>query len=341
MNLPTAGTEPCCAMNDAVRLDAVSFGYGRESVVRDVSLSVPQGAFVTLLGPSGCGKTTLLRLIGGYLSPSHGRIVLHEKDVTSLPAHARDVGMVFQNYALFPHLSVRRNVAFGLEVRRQHSSIVREQVESALDRVGLAVELRDRLPRQLSGGQQQRVALARALAFGPSLLLLDEPLASLDRHLREQLRAELRMVHAISRVSTLMVTHDQDEALAISDFVGVMRAGRLLQFGEPRELYNRPRTPFVARFLGDANLITCDQLGMSQQGIGLVRPEQVRLGGDTSGRVVGVSYRGTALMLDVQCDAFPLKVSCPADTNLSVGDAITVDIPRGSLWIVPEPDGES
>jgi ABC-type Fe3+/spermidine/putrescine transport system ATPase subunit len=333
-NSPTAGTAPSSAAGDAVRLAAVAFGFGPAPVVRDVSLSVPAGSFLTILGPSGCGKTTLLKLIGGYLLPTTGRVFLRGRDVTAAPPEARNVGTVFQNYALFPHLTARKNVAFGLEVRRQ--SKVGERVEALLDRVRLDRDEWDRLPSQLSGGQQQRVAVARALAFGPDVLLLDEPLANLDRHLREYLRAELRRVHAESGTTTLMVTHDQDEALAASDLVGVMHAGRLLQVGPPREVYDRPRTPFVARFLGDANVLDGGILGRPVGSKVLVRPENVTLGGPRAGRVTAVTFYGRDLSADVRADGFTLKIRLGSQEKVSVGDAVTFDIPPAACWPIPD-----
>ncbi|MES2794082.1 MAG: ABC transporter ATP-binding protein [Planctomycetota bacterium] len=335
MSLPIAGTAPFSGANETIRLEEVSFGYGSELVVKDVSLTIPAGAFVTLLGPSGCGKTTLLRLLGGYLVPERGRIFLQGRDVTTLPPNLRQVGMVFQSYALFPHLNARQNVAFGLEVRGRAPAIVRQQVDAVLDRVGLSSEERDRYPSQLSGGQQQRVALARALAFEPPVLLLDEPLASLDRHLREQVRLELCRIHRQSAVTTVMVTHDQEEALASSDIVGVMQSGRLLQVGTPRELYDRPLSPFVARFLGDANLIEGRRLGMNPTALVLIRPERVQIGSNWPGRVMAVNYHGADLVADVQCSDFVLKIRTRAVTELAVGDAIALDLPQDNLWEIP------
>ncbi len=313
----------------------MSFGYGRDLVVNDVSLSIPAGAFVTILGPSGCGKTTLLRLLGGYLSPARGQIFLHGRDVTPLPPNLRQVGMVFQSYALFPHLTARQNVAFGLEVRGRSKTEVCQHVDAAFDRVGLSVTERDRFPSQLSGGQQQRVALARALAFEPPVLLLDEPLASLDRHLREQVRLELCRIHRQSGVTTVMVTHDQEEALASSDLVAVMQAGRLLQVGPPRELYDRPRSSFVARFLGDANLIEGAQLGMTPKSLFLVRPECVRVGHNWPGKIVALNFHGADLVADVQCRDFTLRLRTRAIGELAVGDKIALDLPQEHLWEIP------
>src|SRR5262249_10586573 len=212
----------------------------------------------------------------GYLAPGSGRVSLRGRDVTALPPERRNVGMVFQNYALFPHLSARRNVAFGLEVRRVPRAERERRVEAVLERVGLTPAEPDRKPDARRGGQQQGVALARALVFARALLLLDEPLANLDRHLRDQLRAELRRLQRETGVTAVLVTHDQEEALAVSDRVGVMACGRLLQVGTPEEEYHRPRTPFVARFLGEANLRPAAAPGGAGDGPALGRPARCR-----------------------------------------------------------------
>lgn len=327
-----------------VRLQDVSFAYGSSPVIKHVSLDVQSGELVALVGQSGCGKTTLLKLIGGYLTPSSGEIVLHERDVTSLPPEARNTGMVFQNYALFPHLSARDNVAFGLVARRVPRSECQRRVESMLDRVGLAAAERSRRPAELSGGQQQRVALARALVIDPDVLLLDEPLANLDRNLRQSLRAELRRVQRESGVATLLVTHDQEEALAISDRVGVMAAGRLLQLGRPADVYAHPRTAFVARFLGDANLINGNLAGRHSNERVMVRPEECILNPDPPpgtfvwpGRIVGVTFLGADLLAEVECDnGITLRVRSRA--NLVVGERVTVGIPASAMWTIPDRD---
>ena len=335
MNSLIAGTAPSCAVAEAIRLDGVSFKYAGERVVNDVSLTIPPRAFVTILGPSGCGKTTLLRLLGGYLAPERGQIFLQGKDVTALPPQLRQVGMVFQSYALFPHLTARQNVAFGLEVRGRPAAAVRQQVAEVLSRVGLSEAERDRFPSQLSGGQQQRVALARALAVEPPVLLLDEPLASLDRNLREQIRQELCRIHRQSAVTTLMVTHDQEEALASSDIVAVMQAGRMVQVGPPRELYHRPRNSFVARFLGDANLIAGNKLGRHPKSLFLIRPECIQLGTNWPGQVVALTFQGTDVVADVQCGEFALKFRSRSIADLAVGDSIVLDLPHEHLWEIP------
>jgi ABC-type Fe3+/spermidine/putrescine transport system ATPase subunit len=326
----------------AVRLDGVSFGYGATLAVRAVSLAVPAGQLLALLGPSGCGKTTLLKLLGGYLTPSAGRIELRGQDVTGLPPEARNAGMVFQNYALFPHLTARQNVAFGLEVRRVPRADRERRVNDILDRVGLSADERDRKPTALSGGQQQRVALARALAIEPDVLLLDEPLANLDRHLRDQLRIELRAVQRQAGVATMLVTHDQEEALAVSDLVGVMANGRLLQVGPPAEVYDRPRTPFVASFLGAANLFDGKLIGQPAAAM-MIRPEHCLLNAvgcrwTWPGRVAGVAFLGADAMIDVACDnGLSLRVRTrPGITAL--GDRVAVGIAEDRVWSIPEAD---
>jgi putative spermidine/putrescine transport system ATP-binding protein len=235
-------------------LDGVSKRYGAATALDEVSLTVARGEFLTLLGPSGSGKTTMLMAIAGFVTPTSGRILLDGQPIQHLPPEKRDFGMVFQGYALFPHLTVARNVAFPLEVRGLPRGEVETKVRQALDLVQLGA-LADRLPRQLSGGQQQRVALARALVFSPHLLLLDEPLSALDRKLRADMQVELKAFHQKVGLTFLYVTHDQDEALSMSDRIAILRDGRLLQLGSPTDLYERPATRFVASFLGKSNFI--------------------------------------------------------------------------------------
>lgn len=222
--------------------------------MRDVSLEIPRGAFLTLLGPSGCGKTTVLRMIAGFANVDRGRIRVDGRDVSNLVPEARVTGMVFQNYALFPHLSVSGNVGFGLRMRRLKRDDIDCRVREALDLVKLS-GFEDRYPSQLSGGQQQRVALARALAIQPKVLLLDEPLGALDRNLRDAMQIELRRLQQRLGITTIMVTHDQEEALFLSDRIAVMNKGRIEQLGPPLEIYDRPRSAFVARFMGIPNML--------------------------------------------------------------------------------------
>ncbi len=348
---PTPGTAPSCARGepaaaaDALCLDGLTFAYTAAPAVREVSLAVPAGAFLTLLGPSGCGKTTLLKLIGGYLIPASGRVCLRGREVTALPPEGRNVGMVFQNYALFPHLSARRNVAFGLEVRGVPRAERVRRVEAMLELVGLTPAERDRRPDALSGGQQQRVALARALVFAPDLLLLDEPLANLDRHLRDQLRGELQRLQRETGVTAVLVTHDQEEALAVSDRVGVMAGGRLLQTGTPEEVYRRPRTPFVARALGEVNLLPGEAVGRPGRTV-LVRPEGCVLGPAAGayawswpGRVRAVSFLGADVLIEVACPGgLELRVRARPAEAPRPGDAVRVGVPEDAVWSIPEAD---
>jgi putative spermidine/putrescine transport system ATP-binding protein len=232
-------------------LDAVSLRkvYGGRTVLADVSLSLREGEFVSLLGPSGCGKTTLLRLVAGFERPDAGQVLLDGRDITSVPAAKRNMGMVFQAYSLFPNMTAEENVGFGLRVRGEATEARRKRAREMLALVGLGEHMQ-KYPHQLSGGQQQRVALARALAIRPALLLLDEPLSALDAQVRVQLRDEIRRIQREIGIAALFVTHDQEEALSISDRVAVMQGGRIAQLGEPAAIYDEPESLFVARFVG-------------------------------------------------------------------------------------------
>lgn len=236
-----------------IRIDGISKAFGGVTAVDDVSFEVRRGEFLTLLGPSGCGKTTTLNMIAGFAAPSAGSIAIRDRPVTDLAAYERDTGMVFQSYALFPHMTVFENVAYGLRMRRTDAAEIKERVATMLERVQL-VGLDDRYPRQLSGGQQQRVALARAMVLRPAVLLLDEPLSNLDLKLREAMRFELKSLQRDLGITSVYVTHDQDEALAMSDRIAVMNAGRIEQMGTPDEIYDAPASLFVATFIGATNL---------------------------------------------------------------------------------------
>jgi len=245
---------PSRAGAPSVRLQGVTKRFGDFTAVRAMDLDIPKGEFFTMLGPSGCGKTTTLRMIAGFEEPSEGAVLLDGDDVTGLPPFKRATNTVFQSYALFPHLSVERNVAFGLERRKVSKEETRRRVAEELERVGLAPEAK-RKPRQLSGGQQQRVALARALVNRPAVLLLDEPLGALDLKLRKQLQVELKRIQRDVGITFVYVTHDQEEALTMSDRIAVMNRGVIEQLDEPEEIYERPRTTFVAGFIGVSNLM--------------------------------------------------------------------------------------
>jgi ABC-type Fe3+/spermidine/putrescine transport system ATPase subunit len=349
------------ATTDALRLEGLTRSFGRAApAVNRVDLRVEAGSLFCLLGPSGCGKSTLLRLVGGYLAPDAGRVHLAGADVTGTPMERRDIGMVFQNYALFPHLTARANVAFGLEARGVPRPERRRRADDVLDRVGLLPAERDRRPRELSGGQQQRVALARALVIRPKLLLLDEPLANLDRQLREQMRLELKEIQRTTGVTTLLVTHDQEEALSLADRVGVMLGGRLLQVDAPRVLYNCPRTPFVARFLGLANLlrvadVTGDAVrldgGLSLRGKAasgswaMIRPEKFLLGPAAercptrwTGRVVAALFLGSRQVIQVAVAPAVTVRACCRPGEAGDGDEVMLGVPDDAAWIIPEDD---
>ncbi|CAO3437136.1 ABC transporter ATP-binding protein [Azospirillum endophyticum] len=237
-----------------VDIEGVNLSYGSNHVLKDVDLAIRPGEFFAFLGPSGCGKTTLLRLIAGFNTAQRGEVRIGGRDISTLPPHRRDVGMVFQSYALWPHMTVRRNVAFGLEERRVPRAEIERRVDAALDLVGLK-HLADRRPSQLSGGQQQRVALARTVVIEPKILLLDEPLSNLDAKLRVQMRQELLSLQRKLGLTTIFVTHDQEEANTICDRIAVMEDGRVQQVGTPQDLYDHPANLFVAGFLGTANVL--------------------------------------------------------------------------------------
>jgi ABC-type Fe3+/spermidine/putrescine transport system ATPase subunit len=327
-----------------LRVEAVSKSYADTPALEAVSLEFVPGGFNTLLGPSGCGKTTLLRVIAGFVLPDRGRVLIGGTDHTATPPWRRQVGFVFQTYALWPHMSVFDNVAYGLRLRRLPGPVVRERVERALARVSLP-GAGQRHPGQLSGGQQQRVALARALVLEPSLLLLDEPLSNLDARLRVEMRRELVRLQREVGITTVHVTHDQDEALELSDQVAVMSRGRVEQVGTAEEVYRRPRTAFVAAFLGATNLLEGEaQADGSLRAHGLrlpcglpaslagrrvrvaVRPENVRLGEDPSraalaGEVVDCAYLGADFRLTVRVSE-SLCLLARAPERLSPGDPV-------------------
>ena len=295
----------------AVQLIDMHRSYGAVHALEGLSLDIAPGELVALLGPSGCGKTTALRALGGLDDLDSGRILVDGKDITHLPSNKRGMGIVFQAYSLFPNMTARDNVAYGLRLRSVDAKVRRKRADEMLDLVGLQAQA-DRYPHQMSGGQQQRVALARALAIEPKVLLLDEPLSALDAKVRRQLREEIRRIQIMVGTTTLFVTHDQEEALALGDRIGVMSAGRLEQIAPPTELYARPRTRFVAEFVGLTNRIAGRAVGDRVEVLGtslpllegsagpgpvtaLVRPESVRLAPEpgSDAHVVAVSFLGS------------------------------------------------
>jgi putative spermidine/putrescine transport system ATP-binding protein len=294
------------AAQPAVHVTGLAKRYGDVVAVDDIELTIRPGEFFTMLGPSGSGKTTLLRLIAGFERPDRGRIELGGRDVTQVPPYARDVNTVFQDYALFPHMTVAENIEYGLRVRRVGKPERRERAARALDMVRLA-GLGKRKPAQLSGGQRQRVALARAIVNEPQVLLLDEPLGALDLKLRQEMQLELLRVQREVGLTFVYVTHDQEEALTMSDRIAVLNRGRIEQVGQPIEVYERPQTPFVAGFIGISNLIERDGIRIT------VRPEKIVLLDDgqqpasgsqvEAGRIRDVIYAGVLTRYVVDLDA--------------------------------------
>ncbi len=306
-------------------LSGLTKSYGRTLAVDHVTLRIARGEIVALLGPSGCGKTTTLRMIAGLVEPTEGDILVGGAPITRTPVHKRNIGMLFQNYALFPHLSVGQNVAFGLEMRGVRRSEAARRVREALALVQLET-LADRLPAALSGGQQQRVALARALVIEPSVLLLDEPLGALDKGLRESMQVELRQLQQRLGITTVIVTHDQEEALTLADRIVIMRAGRLEQVGAPQEIYSRPVSRFVAGFIGASNFLHGRVAG-SHGGM-----SQVVLAGGACVSVPSAAGDGQAVMVAVRPEAISVHPAgdAAAEPN-AVAATIEQIIYRGSL----------
>lgn len=353
----------------SISLRGLTKRFGEVTAVDNLDLELPAGELVAFLGPSGCGKTTTLRMIAGFEIPTSGRVVVAGGDVTELPPERRNCGMVFQNYALFPHLTVRENVAFGLEMRGMRKAEREERVAAILDRVGLAGMAR-RYPRQLSGGQQQRTALARALVINPSVLLLDEPLANLDAQLREEMRFYIRSLQREFGITTVYVTHDQAEALVLADRAAVLMDGVLQQVDAPEDLYRRPRNARVASFVGLTNLLHgrvrgngarlalesevgilratgVDGLSEGDQAVLSVRPESLQLSGPSEdragddvnvlrGRVAERAFLGN--LADYRVEVAPgqiLRVQAAPDTAVRPGEEVELRFGAGDAWIVP------
>lgn len=347
-----------------VTLQNISKRFHNASAVHDVSLEIGSGEFFSLLGPSGCGKTTLLRMIAGFEEPTSGTIVVNGVDVTTRPAEERGVGMVFQNYALFPHMTVFENVAFGLETRKIAADEVRRRVEAILESVHLEHK-RDTAVPQLSGGEQQRVAVARALVVEPAVLLMDEPLSNLDVALRLRTREEIRTLQKRTGITTIYVTHDQSEAMSLSDRMAVMRQGRIEQIGSPAEMYETPQSPFVAEFLGGANVVPVHLTvrrrtlvagrfivavprtmlaGLKDGDVTLiVKPEAVILapslrGSKNVGRIIVKEYLGFTTNFLVEIDGVSLRsttMSNAATKRLQIGQTVAVSIDWSGSLLLP------
>jgi len=346
--------------------------YGESYALNDVSLSIEQGTFTTILGPSGSGKSTLLMSIAGFVDPTAGDIRLNGRSLLPVPPERRNFGIVFQGYALFPHLSVRDNVAFPLRMRRLSSAETERRVSEALALVQLQ-DYADRFPRQLSGGQQQRVALARALVFKPALVLLDEPLSALDKGLREALRGELRRLHRKGGMTFVLVTHDQDEALELSDRVAIINKGRLEQCDDPVTLYNAPKTRFVAEFLGKSNFIPVRKLGVDgavvrlqaggvvleheqagdatgAEAVLVLRPERIQIAPEGApvgpnavrGVVEETSFRGAEISVTVRTEIGTLLARAPSAhpfVRPAPGDRVVLHWMRKAGYLLDSADG--
>jgi putative spermidine/putrescine transport system ATP-binding protein len=354
---PVAGTRGTADRSAVeVRLEDLSRHYGPVVALDHLDLTLQPGELIALLGPSGCGKTTTLRLLAGLEDADTGQITVAGRDITHVPANKRDMGMVFQAYSLFPHMTVRQNVAFGLRLRRVGSAERDRHALEMLDLVGLSTQA-DRYPHQLSGGQQQRVALARALAIEPQVLLLDEPLSALDAKVRAQLRDQIRRIQLEVGITTLFVTHDQEEALAIADRVGVMREGRIEQLASPTEVYSRPATSFVAEFVGLSNRLDGEVRGgevtvrgrtlpLVDRGVpdgpvvALVRPEAVTMAADSSapdgsaqssplaGTVIAITFLGATSRVTVDLGDTTVLAQLPTSdaSELSAGSRVALTI---------------
>jgi len=358
---------PALQPNGHLKLEGVTKRFNDVLAVTGVDLELPRGKMLGLLGPSGCGKTTTLRMIAGLLPISDGRILVDGEDIAHLPPHCRDFGLVFQNYALFPHLTVAQNVAFGLDMRRIPKAEARERVRAALELVHLP-GFGDRKPRQMSGGQQQRVALARAVVVRPRVLLLDEPLSNLDAKLRDEMRAEIREIQQRLGITTVLVTHDQVEALTMCDLVGVMSQGRLEQLGTPEDIYERPASLFVADFVGRTNALDCTLVDARHVRIGeavygcapttlpagkvkaVIRPHRILLTPPrdralisnatncAAGRVTRVVYVGDLLQYEVDIGGTRLAVEAPTralSQPMAIGDKLLCEWSPDDMLVFP------
>jgi len=345
---------PATSNGVEVQLDDLRRTYGSVHALDGLSLTLAPGELIALLGPSGCGKTTALRILAGLDEPTSGRVLVAGKDLTSVPANKRDMGMVFQAYSLFPHMTSQANVEFGLKLRGVDAGKRRQRAREMLELVGLGIHA-DRYASQLSGGQQQRVALARALAFEPSVLLLDEPLSALDAKVRAQLRDEIRRVQLEVGTTTLFVTHDQEEALAMADRVGVMNKGRLEQLDAPEVLYAQPANPFVADFVGLMNRVagevadgqvsvlgtrlpTLEGSITAGAGLALIRPEHLRVtrSDSASARVVAVSFQGAisrARIVTADGTEVLAQLSGSAVQGLAEGTPVELGVDAAALLV--------
>lgn len=321
-------------MSDLVlQLKQINKYFGRSHVIKDVNIDFEKGHFVTFLGPSGCGKTTLLRMVAGFYEPDDGEILLNSKRIERIPPYSRNTAMVFQEYALFPHMNVFDNVSYGLRVKNRPKEEIERRVKEALDLMQLK-GMEDRFPNQMSGGQQQRVAVARALVMNPEVLLLDEPLSNLDAKLRESVRVELRDIQKKMGLSTIYVTHDQSEALSMSDMIVVLKGGVVHQTGSPQEIYFEPKTPFVADFIGTTNLLSVKGLGENTVSYGNDRIPTAK--SVNAGQEYCLSIRPECLKLVKEAVDGQVNVKVTIQNKMFLGEKIRyfVNDSLGKEWII-------
>ena len=321
-------------MSDLVlQLKQINKYFGRSHVIKDVNIDFEKGHFVTFLGPSGCGKTTLLRMVAGFYEPDDGEILLNGKRIERIPPYSRNTAMVFQEYALFPHMNVFDNVSYGLRVKNRPKEEIERRVKEALDLMQLK-GMEDRFPNQMSGGQQQRVAVARALVMNPEVLLLDEPLSNLDAKLRESVRVELRDIQKKMGLSTIYVTHDQSEALSMSDMIVVLKGGVVHQTGSPQEIYFEPKTPFVADFIGTTNLLSVKGLGENTASYGNDRIPTAK--SVNAGQEYCLSIRPECLKLVKEAVDGQVNVKVTIQNKMFLGEKIRyfVNDSLGKEWII-------
>ncbi len=321
-------------MSDLVlQLKQINKYFGRSHVIKDVNIDFEKGHFVTFLGPSGCGKTTLLRMVAGFYEPDDGEILLNGKRIERIPPYSRNTAMVFQEYALFPHMNVFDNVSYGLRVKNRPKEEIERRVKEALDLMQLK-GMEDRFPNQMSGGQQQRVAVARALVMNPEVLLLDEPLSNLDAKLRETVRVELRDIQKKMGLSTIYVTHDQSEALSMSDMIVVLKGGIVHQTGSPQEIYFEPKTPFVADFIGTTNLLSVKGLGENTVSYGNDRIPTTK--SVNAGQEYCLSIRPECLKLVKEAVDGQVNVKVTIQNKMFLGEKIRyfVNDSLGKEWII-------
>jgi putative spermidine/putrescine transport system ATP-binding protein len=353
MNMSPTRTAAAAASEMKLQVRGLAKIYGSAVALDHVNLDVRKGELLTLLGPSGSGKTTLLQLIAGLVEPSAGHVLIDGRDQTHAPVNKRDIGVVFQNYALFPHMTVAENVGFALKMRGLSRSEIAPKVETVLKTVGLGHAL-DRLPLQLSGGQQQRVALARCLIYDPAIILMDEPLGALDAKLREVMQIEIKRIHRETGATIIFVTHDQEEALALSDRICLMQNGRIAQIDTPREIYSKPNSLFVADFIGQSSILKgkvkgpnletelgpiphgMSNLSEGMEGAIVVRPEDIELGaGPFEGIVKETVFTGSDLRMMLDVRGNEIVTRAPASLDPNIGEAMQFGWAEGKARFVP------